>query len=56
MANIEPGNLIQEVNRSKVTNINEFQQAMEHAGKKETVLLLVSDGQFARYVALRLAK
>ncbi len=56
MANIEPGNLIQEVNRSKVTNINEFQQAMERASKKETVLLLVSDGQFARYVALRLAK
>jgi hypothetical protein len=39
-----------------VTNIDEFQQAMEKAGGKETVLLLVSDGQYSRYAALRIAE
>ncbi len=56
MAGITSGNLIQEVNRTKVTNIDEFQQAMEKAGGKETVLLLVSDGQYSRYAALRIAE
>ncbi len=56
MAGMQSGNLIQEVNRTKVSNIDQFQEAMEKAGKKGTVLLLVSDGQYSRYVALRLAK
>jgi serine protease Do len=56
MAGIESGNLIQEVNRKKVKNIEQFEEAIDKASGKETVLLLVSDGQYSRYVALRMAK
>lgn len=56
LAGIESGNLIQEVNRQKIRNIDEFQAGMKKASGKETVLLLVSDGQYSRYVALRLAR
>lgn len=56
MAGIESGNLIQEVNRKKVKNIGQFEEAIDKASGKGTVLLLVSDGQYSRYVALRMAK
>jgi serine protease Do len=54
LAGIESGNLIQEVNRKKVQNIDQFEEALDKARGKETVLLLVSDGQYSRYVALRI--
>jgi len=54
LAGIEFGNLIQEVNRKKVQNIDQFEEALDKARGKETVLLLVSDGQYSRYVALRI--
>ncbi|MFO7974675.1 MAG: PDZ domain-containing protein, partial [Candidatus Hydrogenedentota bacterium] len=55
-AGIEAGNLIQEVNRKKVKNIQQFEEALEKASGKEAVLLLISDGEYSRYAALRLAR
>jgi serine protease Do len=51
-ARIRPGTLIQEVNQQKVTTPAEFQKAMEE-GSKDTVLLLLRQGDAIRYVALR---
>lgn len=53
-ANIKPGSLIQEVNRNRVRNTQEFNRAVERTPARGTVLLLVKEGQYSRYVALRL--
>jgi serine protease Do len=50
-AGIRPGMLIQEVNRKQVTNVKEFEKAIEQNGKKP-VLMLVKDKQGSRYIAL----
>ncbi len=51
-AGIETGMLIQEVNREAVRNTRDFEDALGN-GERDAVLLLVSDGQFSRYVALK---
>ncbi|WP_200890168.1 DegQ family serine endoprotease [Geoalkalibacter subterraneus] len=51
-ARIRPGTLIQEVNQQKVTTPAEFHDAMKK-GNKDTVLLLLRQGDAIRYVALR---
>ena len=40
MAGLRPGDVIQEVNRRQVRNVEEFRQAMAEAGRR--VLLLVN--------------
>jgi serine protease Do len=54
MAGIRPGVLIQEVNRKRVENIDDFKQAVEHTSEHGTLLLLIKDGQYSRYVALEM--
>ncbi len=54
---IRRGNLIQEVNESAVTNTEEFLQALDKIPADQRVVVLhVSDGDSARYVALPMPK
>jgi hypothetical protein len=45
-----------EVNRESVANTKEFDKAVEKAGKDRSILLLITDGRYARYVILKLPK
>ena len=51
-AGLKQGSLIQEVNRTKIHNTDEFQKAVGEAGKDKPILLLVREGDGTRYVAL----
>ena len=51
---IQPGQLIEEVNRKKVSTVKEFLKALEKSNKTKRVLFKVRDGDMSRYVALRL--
>ncbi len=51
-AGIQPGNVIQEVNRQPVRNTAEFQNALANS-RDNVTLIKISDGQFSRIVALR---
>lgn len=54
-AGIEPGMLVTEVNRQPVSDVKQFQEALEQGKKNDTVLLNVEkDGQ-SRYVAMKLS-
>jgi serine protease Do len=53
MAGIQPGTLIQEVNRQAVNNTQQFQEAIANTPEGRPILLRVLDGQFSRYVTLR---
>jgi serine protease Do len=55
LAGIRPGALIQEVNRKPVGSVEEFRNALEKTASDGTLLLLVRNGQYSRYVALKLA-
>jgi len=50
-AGLKPGVLILEVNRKGVKNVREFLEAIEGS---ESVLLLVQQGQYSRYVILQM--
>lgn len=50
---IEPGMLIMKVNRTAVSNVREFYKEIEKVKKGETVVLLVTDGKYRRFVPLR---
>ncbi len=56
LSGIRDGMLITEVNREPVANVKEFEKAVEKTGKDRSILLLLTDGQFARYVILKLPK
>lgn len=51
---ITPGTLILEVNRTPVRDTPDFSRAVEQAGKRGTVLLLVKDRHYTRFVLLKL--
>jgi serine protease Do len=53
-AGIRQGNLIQQVNRQTVSNVQEFRSAFEEAPKDRPISLLLSDGRASRFVALRM--
>ena len=50
---LRSGDLIKEVNRQKVQNIRDYNQALQKQKKGETLLLLVKRGQNTFYVALK---
>lgn len=52
LAGINPGAIIQEVNREPVSNVKEFEKAVSKAPKEGGLLLLIKEGQYSRYVAL----
>ncbi|RME01180.1 MAG: DegQ family serine endoprotease [Deltaproteobacteria bacterium] len=52
LAGLQRGHLILEVNRKEVRNVEEFERALERAANRKTILFLVHDGRYTRYVAL----
>jgi serine protease Do len=53
MAGIQPGMLIQEVNRRPVSSLAELQDALDHPVRENSTLLLVRDEQGTRYVVVQ---
>jgi len=53
LANIKPGGMILEVNRQPIENTEELKKAMAEAPEDSPVLLLILEGEYARYVALQ---
>lgn len=51
---IEAGMLIMQVERQPVTNVEEFQAAIKKAKSKHSILLLVKQGKYSRFVAIKL--
>ncbi len=51
---ITAGMLIMEVNREPVKNTSEFDEAIQKVKKDESVLLLVNDGRYTRFIVLKL--
>jgi serine protease Do len=51
---LQPGHLITSVNRVPVTNVRQYSQALQESAQSRTVLFLVSDGRFSRFLALSL--
>ena len=55
LAGIRPGALIKEINRQPVHNMEDFRTAVQQAGPKDSVLLLLKQGIHSRFVVLKLA-
>ena len=51
LAGLRPGMLIIEVNRSNVSNVAEFNKALQASKKSKKLLLLVRDRRFVRYIS-----
>ncbi len=49
---LRKGDLIKEVNRTKVQNIRDFKQCIEKANKAENLLLLIKRGEYTFYITL----
>lgn len=52
-ARLQPGDLIKEVNRKKIQNVRDYNQAMKSAEKRKSLLLLVKRGDRTFYVVLQ---
>jgi serine protease Do len=50
---LRPGDLIQEVNRQKIQNLRDYNQALQKLKKGESLLLLIKRGKNTFYVALK---
>jgi serine protease Do len=50
---IKEGDLIKEVNREKINNINEFRDALKNIDKGKDVLLLIRRGMHTRFVIIK---
>lgn len=53
-ARLQPGDLIKEVNRKKIQNVRDYNQAMKSTDKRKSLLLLVKRGERTFYVVLQL--
>jgi serine protease Do len=51
-AGLQPGDLISEVNRTAIKNMNDYQQALKQVKNGENLLLLIKRGSGALYVVL----
>ena len=51
-AGLRPGDLISEINRTAIKNLNDYQQALKQVKNGENLLLLVKRGSGALYVVL----
>jgi serine protease Do len=49
---LRPGDLIREINRQKIQNLRDYNQALEAAAKDESLLLLIKRGEGSFYIAL----
>jgi len=53
-AGIRPGFLVQAVNHTKVTNMEEFNKAIAEASNQKRILLLIRQGKVTRYYTFKL--
>lgn len=53
-AGLRPGFLIQAVNHKKITNVTEFNDALNEAGSKNRLLLLVRQGNVTRFYSIKI--
>ena len=53
LASIQPGDVIEEVNRQSIESVEDFNKAMADTKDKETLLLLARRGNFTSFFALR---
>jgi serine protease Do len=51
-AGLRPGDLIKEVDRKEIKNLDDYRQALNQAKKGDTLLLLIKRGRGALYVVL----
>ncbi len=51
---IRSGHLIEEVNRKRVHSMDEFVEALAQSEQAKSVLFRIRDGEFSRYVAIRI--
>jgi len=54
LASIRPGTVILEVNRKRIKNVDEFKHAVAGTPEHGTVLLFIKEGQYTRYIALKM--
>jgi len=52
-ARLRPGDLVKEVNRQKIQNLKDYNQALQKVKKGESLLLLIKRGDRTFYVALK---
>ena len=52
-SDIKEGDLIKEVNRKKINNLNEFKQAIKKTDKESDILLLVRREKFTQFVIIK---
>lgn len=53
MAGMRPGFLILAINHKKISNVNDFNEAMNDLGKKNRVLILVRQGNMTRFYSIK---
>jgi serine protease Do len=53
-AGLRPGFLIQGIDHKKISNVNEFNEALNDLGNKKRVLLLVRQGNMTRFYSIKL--
>lgn len=53
-AGIQPGHLMEEINRQRIHNMGELQKALQNSKSTNQILLRVRNGQYSRYIVLRL--
>ena len=50
---MQPGQLIEELNKERVHNLAELKKALKRSGNPKQILLRVRAGEFSQYVVLR---
>jgi serine protease Do len=55
-ADIRSGDVIQQVNKKPVKNVEDFKQKIENTKDQETILLLIQRGESTLFAALTPAK
>ncbi len=53
MVGIREGDIIREVNRKKITTVEEFNSDVQKGDKKKGILLLVKRGEYAQYIIVK---
>ncbi len=52
-AGLRPGTIVKEVNKTPVTNVEEFKKALENRANRDVILLLLKDKEYERFLTLR---
>lgn len=53
-ASVRPGTLIMSVNRQKVSNVDEFYNALSASSKNKNILLFIRYGKMSRYITINM--